>query len=113
MTYCRAQEIIRTGRATHPYLGVYSDPANTGNAVPAAPSAEAFLRRVDAGTPAAKAGLSVGDVIVAVDGKSVTGADDLVVLTTEHKFGETVTLLLVRAETRRSVQVMLGKNPND
>jgi len=52
-------------------------------------------------------------VIVAVDGKSVTGADDLVVLTTEHKIGQTVTLLLVRAETRRSVQVMLGKDPND
>jgi len=69
--------------------------------------------RRDAGTPAAKAGLSVGDVIVAVDGKSVTGADDLVVLTTEHKIGQTVTLLLVRAETRRSVQVMLGKDPND
>ena len=84
-----------------------------GQRSPCGPSAGAFLRRVDAGTPAAKAGLSVGDVIVAVDGKSVTGADDLVVLTTEHKVGETVTLLLVRAETRRSVQVMLGKNPND
>ncbi|HEV7208527.1 MAG TPA: trypsin-like peptidase domain-containing protein [Mycobacteriales bacterium] len=108
-----AEEIIRTGRATHPYLGVYPDTVNKDNALPGAPTSGAYVSKVNAGTPAATAGLTVGDVIVAVDGKPVTSADDLIVLTRQHKVGETVTLTVVRAGTARAVQVMLGQNPNE
>lgn len=65
------------------------------------------------GTPAATAGLAAGDVITAVDGTAVTGADALAAALAGHEPGDTVTLTWTSAATGASAQaaVTLAQGP--
>ena len=58
-----ANELIKTGHATHPLLGVSLADQTASSGV-----SRAVVHAVTAGGPAAKAGIKVGDVITAVDG---------------------------------------------
>ena len=62
----------------------------------------AYVGGVNRGSPAEAAGLKVGDVIVAVDGRPVRSADDLAdALSKSNRNG--VALTLARGATRREV----------
>lgn len=65
------------------------------------------------GTPAATAGLAAGDVITAVDGTAVTGAEALTAALAGHEPGDTVTLTWTSAATGASTQaaVTLTQGP--
>ncbi|MEP7035955.1 MAG: trypsin-like peptidase domain-containing protein [Dermatophilaceae bacterium] len=89
-----ASQLISTGTATHPYLGVSSkdDVVADGSAKRAA----AVLTNVVSGTPADKAGLQAGDAIIAVNGNSIDGSLSLVAQVRAHSVGDKVTLTIVR-----------------
>ena len=92
-----SQELIRTGRATHPDLGVNARSVSDG------PTVGAQVANVrDAGS-AAVAGIVEGDVITKVGDRAVNTADELAVAVMQRQIGETVTVQVVRAG--RSVQV--------
>ncbi len=65
-----------------------------------------------ADSPAAKAGLQVGDVIVAVDGTPIDAQHDLSMLILPHKPGDTVTLKVLRGSSTREVKLTLGVLPS-
>jgi putative serine protease PepD len=91
--------VISSGR---PYLGIQI--GDTGEGV--------YVGAVSAGSPAEKAGLKVGDVIVALDGKQTTTSDDLGTQLAEHKPGQTVTLKVQRQSGATvTVKVTLGEYP--
>jgi putative serine protease PepD len=104
-----AEQLISTGKATHPYLGVASkdDVVADGSAKRAA----AVLSNVVSGTPADKAGLQAGDAIVAVDGNSIDGSLSLVAQVRQHAVGDKVTLKVVRNGVGRDVNVTLVAKP--
>jgi putative serine protease PepD len=89
------QQIVR------PYLGVTSAPAARGAQVVTAAS----------GGPAAKAGLKKGDVIVRVDGRTVSEPDDVAGAVEQHKPGDVVQVTVLRNGARVSFSVELGKRP--
>jgi membrane-associated protease RseP (regulator of RpoE activity) len=60
---------------------------------------------VESGTPAAKAGLEVGDVITEIDGKRVESSRDLSRGIRSRKGGETVQLDVVRGRAARKISV--------
>lgn len=60
---------------------------------------------VESGTPAAKAGLEVGDVITEIDGKRVESSRDLSRGIRSRKSGETVQLDVVRGRAGRKISV--------
>lgn len=62
-----------------------------------------LVQRVEAGTPAAKAGLAVGDVITRVGGVPVDGPSDVSRALADKKSGDLVPVTVVRA--RRTVQL--------
>jgi putative serine protease PepD len=107
-----AQEIIRTGKATHPYLGLEPKTVDVDNPVPGGPAAGAYVGRVLAGTPASRAGIAVGDVIVALDGQPITSADDLIIATRDHAIGQVVSIGYVRDGQHRTASATLVENPN-
>ena len=89
-----AGQLISTGKATHPFLGVSSKDGVVADG--SAKRAAAVLTNVVSGTPADKAGLQAGDAIIAVDGNSIDGSLSLVAQVREHSVGDKVTLTIVR-----------------
>ncbi len=66
-----------------------------------------------AGSPAAAAGLTEGDVISSLGGEAVTSRDELVAAITSHAPGDTVEIGLVRNGVGRTATAVLAQNPGD
>ena len=74
-------------------------------------SAGALLLEVNAGSPAQKAGLRRGDIIVAVDGKALKPEAILSDVIKSYEPGDKVKIDFWRREKDRSVDVTLAENP--
>ncbi len=102
--------MIRDGRIRRSYIGV------GGQNVPLhrrmvrahnlAVTSGILIVSVEAGSPAEKAGLADGDVIVALDDQPVSGIDDLHRLLTEERVGVSSRLTIIRRGEKTTVQVM-------
>ena len=68
----------------------------------------AFVQQVQAGSPAAKAGIQVRDIIISVDGNKLTDTYALEQVIAEHQPGQTVALRVWRSGRTRTVKVKLG-----
>ncbi len=68
-----------------------------------------MISRVEEGSPAAAAGVAVGDILVAVDGSKVEGAWDVRRLVREKKKGESVRLELLRDGRTQSVTAVVAE----
>jgi serine protease Do len=76
----------------------------------------ALIKTVVADSPAAKAGLTAGDVISAVDGKAVDETNNLSTIVLSHKVGDEITLTIVKGTAagptgQRDVKVTLAARP--
>ncbi|HEY4375591.1 MAG TPA: trypsin-like peptidase domain-containing protein [Acidimicrobiales bacterium] len=88
------------------YLGVNSPDTTTG-----APGA--LVATVVAGSPAAKAGVHVGDSVTAVDSSKIETFLDLEATIRSHKPGDTVTLTVVRGGATHRLTVTLATAPHN
>jgi putative serine protease PepD len=104
-----ADQLISTGKATHPYLGVASKDGVVADG--SAKRAAAVLTNVVSGTPADKAGLQANDAIIAVDGNSIDGSLSLVAQVRERNVGDSVTLTVLRNGQRKNIDVTLVAKP--
>jgi putative serine protease PepD len=124
-----ARQLIATGHAEHPWLGVEIETidATLAKLVRDVPARGVMVVRVVKGSPAAKAGLRAattqvsvkgvsgvvgGDAIVSVDGKAITSSDQLSEVVGEHRPGDTLKLEVVRGGASRTVAVTLGNAPS-
>jgi putative serine protease PepD len=98
-----ADQIIKTGRAERPFLGI------TGESLPN--GGGAVLQGVEPGGPAASAGLKADDIIVAIGGDKVGSMDDLISILSRHSVGDTVTVTYTRGGKRETVKVKLAARP--
>lgn len=73
----------------------------------------AHVVEVAAGSPAERAGLRPGDLIVAVDGRPLTPAEDLARAIHSHAPGDTVELTVEREGGRKNVSVTLAASRED
>ena len=70
-----------------------------------------LVAHVEAGSPAANAGVRVGDVLVAIEGKPVKSSWSLRELVAPRKEGDTLALEIVRAGARQQLQATLVERP--
>jgi serine protease DegQ len=107
-------DLLRTGRATHAYLGI--EPAPVTREVAAQlgldQAAGVLVMEVGDGTPAARAGLQPGDVIVRLDDKPIDTVEDLFGELRQHRPGDRVTLTLIRDGREQQRTATLADNPN-
>jgi S1-C subfamily serine protease len=123
-----AEQLIATGHAQHPWLGIQIEAIDptVARAVRGLPAHGVVVVRVVPNSPAARAGLkastrqvtvngvstfSGGDSIVAVDGTKVTDTAQLADLVAGHKPGDRLTLEVVRGGVTRNVEITLGNVP--
>jgi serine protease Do len=108
----RIDALGRGESTTPPRLGVAIAPGHVARRLRRAvglPEAEGLLiREVTDPSPAARAGLAQGDLIVAAAGQPVRTTDDL--FDALPASGGTVELSIVRGSEERTVQVVLGEN---
>lgn len=79
--------------------------------------AGAFVYQVSEGSAAAEAGIVKGDIIVKIDGVSVSSQSELLSRMNYYKVGETVEVVVATAEggeyKERTVSITLGERPAD
>jgi putative serine protease PepD len=97
-----AHQLIASGSVQHAYLGVAVTAGNGGVRV----------AQVRSGTPAQRAGLRVGDLITAVNGKRVTATAQLQGAIDARQPGDTVTIRYTRSGDSHTVQVKLATRPS-
>jgi 2-alkenal reductase len=126
-----AQQLLKDGRASYPYLGVSVDNHfTTGELVSALklPVTKGVLvAAVVEGGPAEHAGLrggdqqvtvrgipvrSGGDIITAIDGDPINSFDEMIAyLAAQKQVGQTVTVTLVRGSETLQIPVTLDERP--
>lgn len=104
-----AEELIATGEATYPVIGVILDSSYTGEGVKVADDARGQAAIVTGG-PADLAGIKPGDIITAIDGRVVTRSDELVVAIRAKAPGDTITLTVSRGTGTQDLDVTLTAN---
>ena len=70
----------------------------------------AVVLQVESGSPAEAAGLQEGDVIVSLDGKGITSADQLGTAIQADRPGQTVRIVLYRGTAHLTVEATLSSN---
>jgi S1-C subfamily serine protease len=108
-----ADEIIRTGRATHAYLGVSTQTVTPDlqQQFDLSRSSGILVAEVTRGGPAAKAGILQGDIILKVDGEEMVESSDVLVAIRDRMPGETVEVTLDRDGATMVISVTLEERP--
>jgi len=98
-----AEQLIKTGKATYPIMGLSLNMASTGQGAQVAAMPAAILK----GGPADRAGIRPGDLITGFDGKEITSADELIVAVRSREVGDTIKLTYLRNGKRTDVSLTL------
>jgi serine protease Do len=109
-----ADQLVSTGHAVHPYLGVQYGQLTPGVARQLGVSVQngIVIGAVQPGSPAAQAGLQPRDVITAADGQQLTDESSLAQILSQHKPGDIVPLTVIRGGQQLTVQVTLAQAPS-
>ncbi|WP_411099914.1 trypsin-like peptidase domain-containing protein [Streptomyces sp. x-45] len=108
-----AEELINTGKATHPVIGITLDMNYSGDGARVSAKDSDGGPAVTTGGPGAKAGIKPGDVITAVDGQRVHSGEELIVKTRAHRPGDRLELTLERDGKETKVSLVLGSSGGD
>jgi serine protease Do len=107
------EQIEKNGKVSRGYLGAQLEnmTADLGQHLGVKNGEGAIISSLTPNGPGSKAGLKDGDVITAIDGKSVRGSDDLTMDVISHAPGSRVTLDIVRNNQPMKIDVTLGTRP--
>ncbi|MET8831155.1 trypsin-like peptidase domain-containing protein [Streptomyces sp. NPDC004610] len=105
-----AEELINTGRATHPVIGVTLDMNYSGDGARVGTETSDGGSPVTEGGPGDQAGIEPGDVITEIDGQRVHSGEELIVKTRSHRPGDRLELKLLRDGEERTLSLVLGSS---
>jgi putative serine protease PepD len=107
-----AQQLINSGHAIHPVIGVTVDMRYGGDGARIAQQGEKGGPAITPGGPGAAAGLKAGDIITAVDGVAVHSGEELIVRTRSRRPGQHIKLTVHRGGRTLTVDLVLGGSSN-
>ncbi len=107
-----ARQIIDHGKVERPWIGIvgYDVDRRVAQYYGLAMDHGVFLVELSPDSPAAAAGLQIGDVLLSLDGRALSGVADLMEALRGKKIGETVDLGVERQGPKK-VRVTLGTRP--
>ncbi|MFM2180551.1 MAG: hypothetical protein RL192_713 [Actinomycetota bacterium] len=103
-----ADQLIKTGKASYPVIGVLIDMNFAGPGAKVTASNDAVV----AGGPAQKAGIKSGDVIIEFGGKSINTPDELIVAIRSKNIGDRVEVKFKRGSSTRTTTIVLAAGKN-
>ena len=102
-------EIIRHGYVRRAYIGVSGQTAPVPRRHAVAAGVEnkmgALLMNIEPDSPAAKAGLLPGDVVIRLDGLDINGVDDLIRVLDRDRIGKTLSMDVLRLGRLRAIDI--------
>lgn len=103
--------LLQHGKMRRGFLGIGAQPVRLpdGLANELGQETGLLLMQVEANSPAEQGGLFIGDIIVALDGQSVRGLDELLALLNSDRVGQEVNLHVVRGGQVSEVKVTVGE----
>ncbi len=117
-----ASQLEHGGKVAHPYLGVQmltltADAARENNNDPNSPLQVAevngvLVMRVLPNSPAAAAGMRLGDVIVQIDGQAIATAEDLQNVVENSRLGQTLQLIVQRGNQTQQLSIRTAELQN-
>ncbi|MFW9260611.1 HhoA/HhoB/HtrA family serine endopeptidase [Nostoc sp. CALU 546] len=117
-----AAQLQRDGKVAHPYLGVQMltltpELAKQNNTDPNSPIQipeinGVFVMRVVPNSPAASAGIRRGDVILQVDGKAITSAEQLQNVVEDSRLGQILQVKVQRGNQTQQLSVRTAELQN-
>jgi S1-C subfamily serine protease len=108
-------QLIHSGKLTSTnqgFLGVSTRAAGNGFASQGVAVA-GFTQDAHGATPAQSAGIQVGDVIVAVNGQTITSEEDLAGAVLSRAPGTKISVEVQRGAGQQTIQVTLGERPTN
>lgn len=106
-----ADTLVASGTVRRGFLGISSQPVELPEAQRAGLTQNRGLLvvRVEPGSPAARGGLLVGDVLTAFDGRVIADTDDLQAMLTGERIGKTVPVQVIRGGNSVTLHVTVGQ----
>jgi len=107
------EQLVQKGYVVRPWLGVVLEDVNQLLVLryQLAVDSGAFVRQVVQDSPADKAGIRSGDVIVSFDGKEITTAQELVQAIHSCQIGDEVEIIFWRGDTKNTTYAILVESP--
>jgi len=103
-------ELVRHGRVRRAFVGISVQqtaiPRRLRHAAGIAQESAVMIAAIEPGGPAGRAGLQAGDIVLALDGTTIAGADDLIRALGSEKIGRSVEIDILRKGTRQRLSVM-------
>src|SRR6266849_669871 len=106
-----AETLVKQGYIKRGYLGISSQVVHLPSVQRGGRTQEhgLLIVIVDDDSPAQKGGLMLGDILVGLDGQTITDTEDLQTLLTNDRVGKTIPIDIIRGNALQTVQVTVGQ----
>ncbi len=105
-------DLIKYNKVIRPYMGV-ACVSITDEVIKANPRANltkgVYIRTVASFSPAEKAGLQTGDIMIAIDDQPILTYDEMTAIKDTHKVGDTITIKFIRNGSTKTTQLTLAE----
>ncbi len=107
------EQIIQTGSVTRGWIGVEVQDLTPelAESFKRANTDGALISGVYKDSPANQAGIEPGDILIAVEGKTVANTSDMLNLTAALPPGQAATFTVIRKHAEKSIEIKIGKRP--
>lgn len=113
IAWATAATVLEHGRLRRGYLGIAGQPVRLPDHQASGGRSSALLVvGVTDGSPAASAGVLVGDVLTDLDGEAIESPEDLLDRLVGDRVGRQVTVRVLRGGVARELPVTVGERPN-
>jgi serine protease Do len=108
------QSLITEGKVVRPWLGVQVTTVTSTiqHYYNLSVNAGALITSVTSGSPASKAGLRAGDIIIKIDGEDISTAAELTSAIGSHQIGDQVEIVYYRGSVQNVANATLEESPS-